>query len=97
MVQCTFTEITDVTPTCMSREEGQQPKLLEATLVGLQAIKGKYGPGSTQAQAAQKMLDGVLAQIWQVGLQYAICLPKCTSRETHMLSQLAGSKYLVHI
>ena len=70
-------------PTYTSREEGQQPKLLEATLVGLQAIKGKYGPGSTQAQAAQKMLDGVLAQIWQVRPQYATLLPQCTSRDIH--------------
>ena len=40
------------------------PKLLEATLLGLQAVRSKYGAESRQASAAAAMLQGTLAEVW---------------------------------
>ena len=40
------------------------PKLLEATLLGLQAVRSKYGAESRQASAAAAMLQGTLADVW---------------------------------
>jgi hypothetical protein len=48
---------------CCLRVAGP-PKLLEATLLGLQAVRSKYGAESRQASAAAAMLQGTLAEVW---------------------------------
>mmetsp|Transcript_3983 Transcript_3983/g.11570 ORF Transcript_3983/g.11570 Transcript_3983/m.11570 type:complete len:383 (+) Transcript_3983:109-1257(+) len=41
-----------------------KPQLLEATLVGLQALHSTYGSDSTQVRAAKSMLAGTLQEVW---------------------------------
>jgi hypothetical protein len=50
-------------PCCAHRDAGP-PKLLEATLLGLQAVRARHGPDSRQAAAAAAMLQGTLAEVW---------------------------------
>ena len=49
---------------CVCNRDVGPPKLLEATLLGLQAVRARHGADSRQAAAAAAMLQGTLAEVW---------------------------------
>lgn len=72
------------------------PKLLEATLVGLQAVRSKYGADSKQAAAAATLLRGTLEEVWaalheSTGGQPSFCRSHTAPLRVRMLAELQGA------